>query len=63
MPAMSDDIWPVVHAERRALAADLADLTPEQWETPSLCAGWSVHDVLAHMVATAKETRRRSFSG
>jgi uncharacterized protein (TIGR03083 family) len=56
MPAMSDDIWPVVHAERRALAADLADLTPEQWETPSLCAGWSVHDVLAHMVATAKET-------
>jgi uncharacterized protein (TIGR03083 family) len=56
MPAMSDDIWPVVHAERRALAADLADLTPEQWETPSLCAGWSVHDVLAHMVATAKVT-------
>ena len=53
---MSDDIWPVVHAERRALAADLADLTPEQWRTPSLCPGWSVHDVLAHMVATAKET-------
>jgi uncharacterized protein (TIGR03083 family) len=46
------DIWPVVHAERRALAADLADLSPEQWQTPSLCAGWSVHDVLAHMVAT-----------
>ena len=53
---MSDDIWPVVHAERRALAADLAALTPEQWQTPSLCTGWSVHDVLAHMVATAKET-------
>ena len=50
---MSDDIWPVVHAERRALAADLAGLTPEQWATPSLCTGWSVHDVLAHMVATA----------
>lgn len=53
---MSDDIWPVVHAERRALAADLADLTPEQWQTPSLAAGWSVHDVLAHMVSTAKLT-------
>jgi uncharacterized protein (TIGR03083 family) len=60
---MSDDIWPVVHAERRALAADLADLSPEQWRTPSLCAGWSVHDVLAHMVATAKETPRGFLAG
>ena len=56
MIGVSDDIWPVVHAERRALAADLAALTPAQWQTPSLCTGWSVHDVLAHMVATAKET-------
>jgi uncharacterized protein (TIGR03083 family) len=60
---MSDDIWPVVHAERRALAADLAGLTPEQWATPSLCGGWSVHDVLAHMVATAKETPPRFLVG
>jgi uncharacterized protein (TIGR03083 family) len=55
MTAMKN-IWPVVHAERRALAEDLADLAPERWSTPSLCAGWSVHDVLAHLVATAKET-------
>ena len=60
---MSDDIWPVVHAERRALAADLAGLTPEQWATPSLCTGWSVHDVLAHMVATAKETPAGFLAG
>jgi uncharacterized protein (TIGR03083 family) len=60
---MSDDIWPVVHAERRALADDLAGLTPEQWATPSLCPGWSVHDVLAHMVATAKETPPAFFAG
>jgi uncharacterized protein (TIGR03083 family) len=53
---MANDIWPAVHVERRALAADLADLTDEQWRTPSLCAGWSVHDVLAHMVSTAKLT-------
>jgi uncharacterized protein (TIGR03083 family) len=63
MHAMSDEIWPVVHAERRALAADLADLTPAQWATPSLSAGWSVHDVLAHMVATAKETPPRFLVG
>jgi uncharacterized protein (TIGR03083 family) len=60
---MSDDIWPVVHAERRALAEDLAGLTPEQWRTPSLCPGWTVHDVLAHMVATAKETPPAFFAG
>ena len=60
---MSDDIWPVVHAERRALAADLADLPEAQWRTPSLCAGWSVHDVLAHMVATAKESPPRFLAG
>ena len=53
---MTNEIWPVVHAERRALAADLDGLTEEQWRTPSLCAGWSVHDVLAHLVSTAKLT-------
>jgi len=24
---------------------------PEQWEAPSLCAGWSVHHVVAHVVS------------
>ncbi|MFN2540031.1 MAG: maleylpyruvate isomerase family mycothiol-dependent enzyme [Mycobacteriales bacterium] len=47
------DIWGAIHAERRALADDLADLTAEQWRTPSLCAGWTVQDVLAHQVGTA----------
>jgi hypothetical protein len=32
-------IWPLVHAERAALTADLAGLTDKQWERPSLCAG------------------------
>jgi uncharacterized protein (TIGR03083 family) len=63
MTGHENDIWPVVHAERRALAADLAGLTPEQWAMPSTCTGWSVHDVLAHMVATAKETPPRFFVG
>ena len=52
----TENIWPLVHAERRALAADLTGLAPERWQTPSLCSGWTVHDVLAHMVATAKLT-------
>jgi uncharacterized protein (TIGR03083 family) len=47
-------MWDTVHAERRALAADLQGLTEPQWATPSLCAGWTVRDVLAHMTATAR---------
>lgn len=38
-------------AEREDLRDLLAGLSPEQWRTPSLCAGWSVHDVVAHMLS------------
>jgi uncharacterized protein (TIGR03083 family) len=48
--------WPVIHAERAALADDLAALTDEQWATPSLCGGWTVRQVLAHLTATARMT-------
>ncbi|WP_433544588.1 maleylpyruvate isomerase family mycothiol-dependent enzyme (plasmid) [Streptomyces sp. CA-294286] len=47
----------MVHAERAALIEDLAKLDDEQWRTPSLCAGWTVHDVAAHLVDTARTTR------
>ena len=48
------EVWPTVHALRRSLAADVDGLSEEQWATPSMCAGWTVRDVLAHMTATAK---------
>lgn len=38
-----------VAAERRELADALADLSPEQWETPSSCDGWTITHVLAHV--------------
>ena len=38
-----------IAAERRALVARLRDLPDEQWQTPSLCQGWTVHHVLAHL--------------
>lgn len=50
-------VWQAVHAERRRLAADLAGLTEEAWSTPSLCPGWDVHDVLAHLVDSARVGR------
>jgi uncharacterized protein (TIGR03083 family) len=48
------DPWPFVHSERKALVADLEGLTEQQWDTPSLCEGWTVRDVVAHMTAEAK---------
>jgi uncharacterized protein (TIGR03083 family) len=51
--AVRSDLWRVIHAERAALVDDLAGLDPAQWATPSLCDGWDVHDVVAHLAATA----------
>jgi uncharacterized protein (TIGR03083 family) len=56
-------IWPLVHAERAALAADLADLTGEQWATLSLCAGLTVREVLAHLTAGASLNPARWLAG
>ncbi|MFI6992686.1 maleylpyruvate isomerase family mycothiol-dependent enzyme [Nonomuraea wenchangensis] len=56
-------MWPLVHAERAALAADLAELTDEQWATPSLCAGLTVREVLAHLIAGASLNSVRWMAG
>lgn len=37
--------------ERVDLAEFLASLEPEQWDEPSLCDGWSIRDVAAHVVS------------
>jgi uncharacterized protein (TIGR03083 family) len=58
---MAASPWPTIHAERAALARDLVGLTPEHWEAPSLCSRWTVHQVLAHQVATATMTPGRFF--
>ena len=44
-----DDVWRAIDAERLGLADLLDDLTAGQWEVPSLCAGWRVRDVAAHL--------------
>lgn len=38
---------------------NLETLGPEQWSAPTACPGWDVHDVVAHLVDTAKTTRLR----
>lgn len=54
---MQDDLWSMVHTERAALIDDLTELDDEQWDVRSLCGGWTVHDVVAHLVDTARATR------
>lgn len=44
------DPWDIIAAERRSIADQLEGLTSDAWTTPSLCAGWTVRDVLAHLV-------------
>ena len=54
--------WPLIHAERDALIADLGTITDQQWATPSLCADWTVRDALGHMISTAKMTPPKFFT-
>ena len=60
---MGTDIWPTVHGERKALAADLRGLRDEDWATPSLCGDWTVRDVLAHMTSAGSLTPPAFFAG
>ena len=45
----TDEIWRRVDEQRIGLAGLLEDLTAEQWTAPSLCDGWQVRDVAAHL--------------
>lgn len=50
----TQSLWPLVRAERSALADALDELAPDAWGAPSLCDAWTVHDVLAHLTAAAR---------
>ncbi|GAA0454087.1 hypothetical protein Ade02nite_02450 [Paractinoplanes deccanensis] len=41
--------WQVIAEQRRTLAELLSGLSAAEWESPSLCAGWRVRDVAAHV--------------
>jgi uncharacterized protein (TIGR03083 family) len=38
--------------QRRRLADTLASFDDRQWASPSRCAGWSIRDVISHLVTT-----------
>lgn len=44
-----DDVWRTIDSERVGLADLFEDLSPAEWETPSLCDAWRVGDVAVHL--------------
>src|SRR5690625_4072520 len=53
-----NQVWDIVHAERQKLVDELEGLPLVEWDTPSLCEGWSVHDVLAHLIDSSNMGKR-----
>jgi uncharacterized protein (TIGR03083 family) len=53
---VTDDthLQPAVAAELGGLADLLAAATDAQWDTPSLCEGWRVREVIAHLTMAAR---------
>ena len=43
------DVWSTVDLQRARVADLLDTLGPADWSRPSLCAGWTVRDVAAHL--------------
>lgn len=44
-----DQAWQAIEQERRRIADLLDTVADHEWDTPSLCAGWRVRDVAAHV--------------
>jgi uncharacterized protein (TIGR03083 family) len=61
--AMESTITSETYAERDRLAALLERLDPGQWGSSSLCAGWRVREVVAHMTMPFRTTPLRFVAG
>ncbi|WP_019204063.1 maleylpyruvate isomerase family mycothiol-dependent enzyme [Tsukamurella sp. 1534] len=51
------DLYDATVAERTRMAALLDGLTPEQWSADSLCPGWRIREVVAHLDMTETQTQ------
>jgi uncharacterized protein (TIGR03083 family) len=60
---LADPLAQETAAERGRLADLYADLTPDQWSAPSLCKGWRVREVLAHVTMPYRHSGLRVLRG
>jgi uncharacterized protein (TIGR03083 family) len=54
-----DDIMDMIAAERGDLATLLAGLPAQRWDEPTLCDGWRVTEVVAHITMPFRYSGRR----
>ncbi|MGH3864018.1 maleylpyruvate isomerase family mycothiol-dependent enzyme [Actinokineospora sp.] len=57
----TEQVWAEIEAARLRLADFLDTLSPDDWEHPSLCPGWRVRDVAAHLTLAPQTTLGRSM--
>jgi uncharacterized protein (TIGR03083 family) len=57
------DTWQLIEIERTRLAEALGELTAQEWQKPSLVAGWDNHFTVAHVVGSAQVNFRKAIFG
>ena len=55
------DPWEHIEADRLAFADYLDTLAPADWEAPSLCEGWTVKGVAAHLLVSPTMSKGQIF--
>jgi uncharacterized protein (TIGR03083 family) len=55
------DTWTKIKEGREALGDYLGALSDDDWKRPSLCAGWTVKDVAAHMLVIPTMSKGKVF--
>lgn len=45
----TEQLWSVIEDQRHRIATFLASLSDNEWAQPSLCDGWTIKDVAAHL--------------
>ena len=56
-PEDEDAVWAAIDDQRRRTADLLERLADEQWDHPSLCEGWTVRHVAAHLTLQQQRVR------
>ena len=56
-PTQADAVWRAIDDQRARTADALEQLTAEQWEHASLCRGWTVRHVAAHLTMQQQRVR------
>jgi len=60
---VSTDVEDLYSHERDQFMAELAGLSRTQWESPSLCRGWSIRDLCSHLLMPYELSTRRFLGG